>query len=69
MNREHKTKRIIKKYLRTDETHERNIRDKVDQFKNSRRSHSVKINVSKKSRRNTSLLLSLRQDIRVDKIQ
>ena len=59
MSKEHRTKRIIKKYLRTDEIHEKNTRDKIDQVKSSRRDHSVKISVSKESQRNTSLLLSL----------
>ena len=59
MNRKHRTKRIIKKYLRTDEAHKRNTRNKIDQVKSSRRDYSVKTNVSKESRRNTSLFLSL----------
>ena len=59
MNREHRTKRIIKKYLRTDKTHKRNTRDKIDQVRSSQQVRSVKINVSKQSRRNTSSLLSL----------
>ena len=69
MNRRHRTKRIIKKYLRTDETHKRNTRDKIDQVRSSRRDHSVKTNVLKESRRNTSLFLSLQQDRRDNKTQ
>ena len=67
MSREHRTKRIIKKHLRTDEAYERNAREEIDQVKSSREDHSVKINVSKKTRRDTSLFLSLRQNRRNNK--
>ena len=69
MSREHRTKRIIKKHLRTDETHERNTREKIDQVKSSREGHSVKTNVSKSTRKDTSLFLSLRQNRRDNKIR
>ena len=35
MNREYKTKRIIKKHLRTVKTHEKSTRDKISQVESS----------------------------------
>ena len=67
MSREHRTKRIIKKHLRTDEAHEKDTREEIDQVRSSREDHSVKTNVSKKTRRDTSLFLSLRQNRRDNK--
>ena len=67
MSREHRTKRIIKKHLRTNKAHERDTREKIDQVKSSREDHFVKTNVSKSTRRDTSLFLSLRQNRRDNK--
>ena len=52
MNKEHRIKRIIKKYLRTNEVHKRNSRDEIHQARSLRRDRSVKASISQKSREN-----------------
>ena len=67
MNKEHRTKCVIKEYLRTDEIYEESIRIKINQIKNMRRSHSVKTNILQETRRKTNLLLSLKLSRRDNK--
>ena len=64
MSKEHKIKRIIKKYLETNKVYKRNFNDKIRQARSSRQSHSVKASISQKSRENTNLLLSSQYDRR-----
>ena len=69
MSKEHRTKRVIEKYFRTNKTHKRSSRDKTHQARSLRRDHSVKTNILQKSRENTNLFLNSQNKEKENKIQ